>query len=260
VLRAKSYLLYNVSIAQLNHVDIIQKMLTMQTLFLTHAPPPPPTHINFERKLKTNFLYKLIQNKNKTKNLLFLEAEMGADFNILEYADPELDTIAGGEKTNILDLDLEQVEVDPKDDKQKKETRDEEQKSELTGPTSDITDSCSTSTSLTLTENSNVSTITSPQATSQTTSQAMQAQVVQQQMHQQVQQAAAMGRPIPPGTRLLSPDGAVGVVTSTNTVTVSYPSNFSGHPQRLSQAHIQGKVKKIIYNIIFYLFLLEFKC
>lgn len=161
---------------------------------------------------------------------------MGADFNILEYADPELDTIAGGEKTNILDLDLEQVEVDSKDDKQKKETRDEDQKPELTGPSSEVANSCSTSTNLTLTENSNVPTMTLPQATPQT----MQAQVVQ--LHQQVQQAAAMGRPMPPGTRLVSPDGAVcGVVTSTNTVTVSYPSSFPGHPQRLSQAHIQGK-------------------
>jgi len=35
-----------------------------------------------------------------------LLAEMGADFNILEYADPELEALAG-EKTNILDLDLE---------------------------------------------------------------------------------------------------------------------------------------------------------
>ncbi|XP_014291793.1 histone-lysine N-methyltransferase 2C isoform X5 [Halyomorpha halys] len=35
-----------------------------------------------------------------------LLAEMGSDFNILEYADPELDTVSGGEKTNILD-DLE---------------------------------------------------------------------------------------------------------------------------------------------------------
>lgn len=163
---------------------------------------------------------------------------MGADFNILEYADPELDTIAGGEKTNILDLDLEQVEVDSKDDKQKKETRDEDQKPELTGPSSEIADSCPTSTSLTLTENSNVPAMTSSQAASP----AM-AQVVQQQMHQQLQQAAAMGRPMPPGTRLLSPDGAIGVVTSTNTVTVSYPSSFPGHPQRFSQAHIQGKLK-----------------
>lgn len=36
---------------------------------------------------------------------------MGPDFNILEYADPELDALAGGEKTNILDsLDLEESE------------------------------------------------------------------------------------------------------------------------------------------------------
>jgi len=162
---------------------------------------------------------------------------MGADFNILEYADPELDTIAGGEKTNILDLDLEQVEVESKDDKQKKETKDEDQKSELTSPPSEIADSCSTSTSLALTENSNVPTMTSPQATSQT----MQTQIMQQQMHQ-VQQTATMGRSILPGTRLLSPDGAVGVVTSANMVTVSYSSNFPGHPQRLS--HIQGKFLK----------------
>lgn len=31
---------------------------------------------------------------------------MGPDFNILEYADPELDKVTGGEKTNIFD-DLE---------------------------------------------------------------------------------------------------------------------------------------------------------
>lgn len=172
----------------------------------------------------------------KINFFLIFEAEMGADFNILEYADPELGTITGGEKTNILDLDLEQVEVDPKDEKQKKETKDDDQKPEITAPAAEMStaDSCATSTSLTLTENSNVPTITSTQATSQ----AIQAQVMQQQMHQQVQQAAAMGRPMPPGTKLLSLDGAVGVVTSTNTVTVSYPSNFPGH-QRISQ--IQGE-------------------
>lgn len=41
-----------------------------------------------------------------------ITAEMGNDFNILEYADPELDALTGGEKTNILDsLDL--VEPEP---------------------------------------------------------------------------------------------------------------------------------------------------
>lgn len=47
-----------------------------------------------------------------------LLAEMGADFNILEYADPELDALTGGEKTNILDsLDLEEPESDKEDSK-----------------------------------------------------------------------------------------------------------------------------------------------
>lgn len=39
-----------------------------------------------------------------------LLAEMGADFNILEYADPELEALTGG-KTNILDLELEEEPV-----------------------------------------------------------------------------------------------------------------------------------------------------
>jgi histone-lysine N-methyltransferase MLL3 len=38
------------------------------------------------------------------------------DFNILEYADPELDEVVGGEKTNILDnLDLEEEVKEDKD-------------------------------------------------------------------------------------------------------------------------------------------------
>lgn len=45
--------------------------------------------------------------------------EMGNDFNILEYADPELDTVTGGEKTNILDenLDLEEEDNSKEDHK-----------------------------------------------------------------------------------------------------------------------------------------------
>lgn len=49
--------------------------------------------------------------------------EMGADFNILEYADPELEALAG-EKSNIfLDLDLEEepVKKDGKPDAPKTE-------------------------------------------------------------------------------------------------------------------------------------------
>ena len=44
---------------------------------------------------------------------------MGADFNILEYADPELDT---AEKSNLLDsLELEEPEADKADEKAKME-------------------------------------------------------------------------------------------------------------------------------------------
>ncbi|XP_046742436.1 histone-lysine N-methyltransferase 2C-like isoform X3 [Diprion similis] len=183
-----------------------------------------------------------------------LLAEMGADFNILEYADPELDNMTGGEKTNIFDLDLEQVEVETKEDKQKKVTK-AEIKREDVGTTSvthpEIREATSSSSSQ---DQSDTITNIRPQAqtlvaTSQSTHQQQpvpgqqgtnpQAAVVQQQMHQQVQQAAAIGRPMPAGTRLISPDGAIGVVTSTNTVTVSYPSTFPGHSQRLPQTHIQ---------------------
>lgn len=46
-----------------------------------------------------------------------LTADMGVDFNILEYADPELDTLNDGEKNNILDsLELDDGEPE-KDDK-----------------------------------------------------------------------------------------------------------------------------------------------
>ncbi|XP_054279340.1 histone-lysine N-methyltransferase 2D-like isoform X3 [Macrosteles quadrilineatus] len=44
-----------------------------------------------------------------------LLAEMGADFNILEYADPELDKVGGGEKTNIFDVDEFEEEDSKKD-------------------------------------------------------------------------------------------------------------------------------------------------
>lgn len=63
-------------------------------------------------------------------------AEMGADFNILEYADPELDNLDCGNKTNILydlvddeesnkstlnktvsnDKSSEEIEIKPKED------------------------------------------------------------------------------------------------------------------------------------------------
>lgn len=72
---------------------------------------------------KTSYLVRIIINFN----LIYIyyhficAAEMGSDFNILEYADPELDLLQGGEKTNILDsLDLvepEPVKEEKKDNK-----------------------------------------------------------------------------------------------------------------------------------------------
>lgn len=40
---------------------------------------------------------------------------MGADFNILEYADPELDKVGSGEKTNIFDVEEFEEEDSKKD-------------------------------------------------------------------------------------------------------------------------------------------------
>lgn len=185
-----------------------------------------------------------------------LLAEMGADFNILEYADPELDNITGGEKTNILDLDLENVEVDHKDEK-KKLVKEEDTKTDVLPRSAVVADStentsAAATTVATSVENANAAvppatTQTAPQnppllpqAHAQAAAAAAAAAAVQQQMHQHVQQAAAMGRPMLPGTRLMSPDGVIGVVTSTNSVTVSYPTNFPGHTQRIS--HLQGKI------------------
>lgn len=48
-------------------------------------------------------------------------------------------------------------------------------------------------------------------------------QEIQQQMLHQVQQAAATGRPFPPGSTVLSKGGAVGVVTANNQIQITFP-------------------------------------
>ncbi|XP_063990116.1 histone-lysine N-methyltransferase 2C-like isoform X3 [Diachasmimorpha longicaudata] len=186
-----------------------------------------------------------------------LLAEMGADFNILEYADPELDNITGGEKTNILDMDLEQVEVETKEEKLKKESKVEEHKTEELGGTPSAHEMGDTTTVSAPVEAPNVPSAPVPVPhipTSQNQASSVpmlpqnhpQVVAVQQQMNHHLQQAAAMGRPIPPGMRLTSLDGAiVGVVTSTNTVTVSYPSTFPGHAQRVQQPHMQLQQQRV---------------
>lgn len=55
----------------------------------------------------TNCCYPNARSNLEINDICFVSAEMGADFNILEYADPELEALAG-EKTNILDLELEE--------------------------------------------------------------------------------------------------------------------------------------------------------
>ncbi|RZC33964.1 histone-lysine N-methyltransferase 2C-like [Asbolus verrucosus] len=94
-----------------------------------------------------------------------LLAEMGADFNILEYADPEA---LPGEKTNILDLELEEEPI--KNDKKVKQ--------------------------------------------------------IHQQMLHQVQQAAAHGKPMPPGSKLQTTDGIIGIVTPNNNVHLQVPQSY----------------------------------
>lgn len=42
----------------------------------------------------------------------------------------------------------------------------------------------------------------------------------------QVQQAAALGKPMPPGSKLQTPDGIVGVVLANNNVQLQIPPNF----------------------------------
>lgn len=182
---------------------------------------------------------------------------MGADFNILEYADPELDNITGGEKTNILDLDLEQVEVETKEEKQKKVTKEEPKSEDLGGTTTAHTDKNEGRVTSTVQASAETTTAPTQVQSMQAINQAPTSQTSQpatqvlpqahpisasvQQMNQHVQQAAALGRPMAPGTKLLAPDGTIGIVTSTNTVTVSYPTTFPGHPQRIAQTHLQGE-------------------
>lgn len=73
-------------------------------------------------------------------------------------------------------------------------------------------------------------------------------QQIQQQMQQQVAQAAALGRPMAPGTKLMSPDGAIGIVQSNNSITVTYPSNF---PQRVAQTQLQRESYVVVTCVLY---------
>lgn len=194
---------------------------------------------------------------------------MGADFNILEYADPDIDQLGGG-KTNIFDLDdlEEQDEVVTKDEKQKKDMKEEEQKSKSLDSTNVISQGIQGSSASplqtstagplqTLTATSNVLSQSQTMAPNLNQSETQQVQsqtvmpsssqqqqhilAIQQQMYNHMQQQAAIGKPLTPGTLIKAADGSgiTGVVTSQNSVTVSYPANIQ-HQQRISQQHLQG--------------------
>lgn len=162
--------------------------------------------------------------------------EMGPDFNILEYADPEAHP---GEKTNILDLDLEEEPI--KNDKKVKvelpkvptgKPAQLQIKKEVVQPP--VTSVITASPNL---PNANVH--PPPLAISQAqtghslptgvTSHLTPQQIHQQMLHQ-VQQAAALGKPMPPGSKLQSPDGIIGIVTLNNSVQLQIPQ---GYQQRL---------------------------
>ncbi|KAL1379791.1 hypothetical protein pipiens_014643 [Culex pipiens pipiens] len=240
-----------------------------------------------------------------------LTAEMGADFNILEYADPELDT-TDGEKSNLLDsLELDEPEGDKAEDKAKAgpsgevktEMMDtgekvEEQKAvpmgapqemvqpapQLAGPMMQGQMPLMQQQQMQMQpmqQQQQVPQGLNPQQASQLQQligvgpgqqmqqqqqQQMQGppqqlqqqllagqmktvrpnmltaahlQQIQQQMQQQVQQAAAMGKPMAVGTQLLSKEGAVGVVTANNNVSVTVRTGLV-NPSRIQQLKMGG--------------------
>lgn len=157
---------------------------------------------------------------------------MGADFNILEYADPEA---LPGEKTNILDLELEEEPI--KNDKKVKVEvpkatpvgkPNPQLKKELHTPTGGISGIVQPSSvhppPLAISQAQNVSApinINHPPVNAPMTP-----QQIYQSMLLQMQQAAAGGNPMPVGTRLQAPEGIVGIVTSSNNIQLQVPQSY----------------------------------
>ncbi|CAG9863833.1 unnamed protein product [Phyllotreta striolata] len=209
-----------------------------------------------------------------------LLAEMGADFNILEYADPELEALTGG-KTNILDLELEEEPVK----KEKLASNASNTCAPAQKPTPNVaTTAISNSTAVTTPTEANPEpkienaiqqgvAKTAPQqlqhpvalaqqqqqnmpqhgAQVQVQSQQSQPhppqqmpvqstlhiQQIHQQMVHQVQQAAAQGRPMPPGSKMQTTDGFVGVVMANNAVQLQIPPNYQQRLLLLQQLQNQ---------------------
>ncbi|CAH1176242.1 unnamed protein product [Phaedon cochleariae] len=199
-----------------------------------------------------------------------LLAEMGADFNILEYADPELEALTGG-KTNILDLELEEepMKKDKREAPKVATTTAQQQQVPVSAP--------STSTASSVIKKEGVAQLpamqpqeaahppppppplVAPQAQQQMQHappsvpaqapptqqppahqpQFLTPQQIHQQMLHQVEQAAAQGRPMPPGSRMQTPDGIIGVVMPNNTVQLQVPQNYQQRLLLLQQLQNQ---------------------
>ncbi|XP_056641929.1 histone-lysine N-methyltransferase 2C-like isoform X3 [Diorhabda sublineata] len=178
-----------------------------------------------------------------------LLAEMGADFNILEYADPELETLTGG-KTNILDLELEEEPVKKEKissgstqstnpsvttnsntmEAKNEESQSSVKKSEPTLPPPPPPPLALPQQQPTATQHAVPAPIQQqpqhpPQVSAPPTMHLTPNQIHQQMVHQ-VQQAAAQGRPMPPGSKMQTPDGFVGIVMPNNTVQLQIPPSY----------------------------------
>ncbi|XP_050507765.1 histone-lysine N-methyltransferase 2C-like isoform X1 [Diabrotica virgifera virgifera] len=191
-----------------------------------------------------------------------LLAEMGADFNILEYADPELEALTGG-KTNILDLELEEEPVKKEKIVSSAENQPTNQSvNVISSPVKPKQEPVETPTPkpepaslppppppLALPQQQQPAPVqhTPPVAIQQPTQHPPQVQptmhLTPQQIHQQmvhqVQQAAAQGRPMPPGSKMQTPDGFIGIVMPNNSVQLQIPQNYQQRLLLLQQLQNQ---------------------
>lgn len=123
-----------------------------------------------------------------------LTAEMGADFNILEYADPELDT-TDGEKSNLLDsLELDEPEGEKSEDTSKLSAPADTCKSETMDASDNAVDDSKLQRPLAMTQNTMMAT-SSTVVTQQQLSAGVMVQSQQQML--QTQQIQSMQQQLP---------------------------------------------------------------
>lgn len=227
-----------------SQIQPIQRPLINQQPTVPNAPTPnTETNTQSEQEIPDNVTAELEKLEQETGTMVELQgvseilgglgddddellAEMGADFNILEYADPEA---LPGEKTNILDLELEEEPI-----KNDKKVKVEVSKPKAAGkgkPSPQVLKKEVAPTGIATTSQTSKP---PPLAMSQTqgahppptsTSHLTPQQIHQHMLHQ-VQQAAALGRPMAPGSKLQTPDGIIGTVTHNNNVQLQVPQSY----------------------------------